>query len=623
MLFFHNNHQVLKKTIMSSRSIFAQSMNELLIVLVASSISLFAIGSMIHGCINKDIDKIENKISGSTNAIKVPSSQSLPACTCNPPQGANGWRCGVAPCGATERLITTTCTPIGCGPAQGVKEQECIEDSQCCDQLKDTNFCGTGGHAPDCPIGERILQKTCGKDTATYACRTDEEGPDVDHNPSCKPKCIGKYSPNEAAAIVNPSLPIICPGDDTDLDSSHGPWVRDKSGVGIESKILGNGISACNHSDLPDQKCELYCLTGYQPNPDGLTCDPILCTQGPTALKTVIAKEEIPEGSTRSYTYTFPNSCPIFNGNSYILFNITLGEADIQLWNNATSTWDTLSTSGDNNNIFNSIKLYPLGTDSKYFADRQVKWKVTQADGDKDRFLTSIVAEECGHPSLPQNITIQNPNDQLTNESVVIRTFNIPRECNPIDESSYFSVNVQLINAALQVYDVNADTWIDAATSGKNNQQFLSLKYHPLGLENRFFNGAQIMWRISTALGSKTDYQTGITVTDCYVTMCAGAPKEGWVTALGPTTSCAPVCASVGWNPDISPEGMSCASGKNRPMSGTGTISYIHDCASGWGCNGNISGPTQTHLSDVNCYRNDQNEDGQLTDITVACYCRQ
>ena len=30
-------------------------------------------------------------------------------------------------------------------------------------------------------------------------------------------------------------------------------------------------------------------------------------------------------------------------------------------------------------------------------------------------------------------------------------------------------VNVQLINAALQVYDVNADTWIDVATSGKNN----------------------------------------------------------------------------------------------------------------------------------------------------------
>ena len=525
----------------------------------------------------------------------------------------------------TERLVTTMCTPFGCGPAQGVKEEECVEDPQCCDQFKDTNFCGTGGSAPDCAIGERILQKTCGKDTSIYDCRVDEDEQEVDHSPSCKPRCLGGYSPNEAAAIVNPSLPIICPGDDTGLGASHGPWIRSKFGVGIESKILGNGVGVCNHppSALPDQKCELYCLTGYQPSPNGQTCDPISCTQDPVSLKTVIANEEISDGSTRSYTYVIPDICPITDSNSYVLFKITLGEATFQLWNNSTSMWDALSSSGDNNNLFNSLKLYPLSADSKYFADHQIKWKVSQATGDKDSFFATIVAEECAHPPLPQNITIQNPNDRLTNDSVVTRPFNIPPACNPINESSHFSINVQLINAALQVYDVNADTWTDVATSGKNNQQFLSLKYHSLGPEGRFFNNDQIMWRISSARDSDADFQAGITVADCYATMCSGVPTEGWVTALGPTTSCAPVCASVGWNPGVSPEGMSCASGENRPMSGTGTISYTHDCVSGLGCNGNIPGPTQTHFSDVNCYRTGQSEDGQLSDIAVACYCQQ
>ena len=144
-----------------------------------------------------------------------------------------------------------------------------------------------------------------------------------------------------------------------------------------------------------------------------------------------------------------------------------------------------------------------------------------------------------------------------------------------------------------------------------------------MGSENRFFKGDQIAWRIARARGNDENYSAGITVADCYVSLCSGGPKEGWLTSAGSADSCAPVCASVGLNPGLSAEGMSCASGENRPMSGTGTISYIHDCAGGLGCNGNLPGPTETHFSDINCYRGGQSEDGQLTDITVACYCQQ
>lgn len=625
MLFLRKNHRLSKKN-KSIYSTVGQAMNELFIVVIASSVLLFVIGTLIHRSISANVRTLEDTLEESNNAIKAQDAIPLarmPDCTCTPPQGASGWRCGTSPCEFTERLITTTCIPSGCGAALGIKEEECVEDSECCDEFKDSNFCGTGGSTPDCPIGERIVQKTCGKDVVIHECRPDTEGVEADHNPSCKPRCLGRYSPNEAAAIVNPSLPVICPSDDTDLELSHGPWTREKSGVGIESKILGNGVTACNHppSPMPDQKCELYCLNGYRPNADGLTCEPISCTQGPAALKTVVANEELYEGSTQTYSYSIPSSCPVEDENSYIMFNVTLGEATLQVWNNSGQNWETLSTSGDNNNLFHSLKLYPLGNDSKYFADGQIKWQVSQASGDKDSFFVLISAVECNQPPIPQNIPIQTIHDVLTNGSNVIRSFSIPAECEPINESSYFSVNLHVVNAALEVYDVNANMWSEIANSGPNNQQLLSLNYHPLGFESRFFKNNEIMWRISKTQGSHADYQAGITVTDCDVNMCSGAPKEGWITILGSTNSCEGLCASVGLKPGISPEGMSCASGENRPMSGTGKISYLYKCTGGLGCNGNLAGPTQTHLSDVNCYRNGQNEDGRPTDMMVACYC--
>jgi hypothetical protein len=599
-------------------------MNELLIVVVSFAIFLFSIGTLIHRGISADVEKIGVTLEDSTNAIKVQAPQPLPECTCNPPQGASGWRCGMSPCGVTERLVTTTCIPTGCGQTHGIKEQECIEDSECCDEFRDTNYCGTGGPTPDCPIGSRIIQKVCGHEKSVYDCRYDFEDSEVDKSPTCKPKCLGNFSTNEAAAIVNPKLPIICPGDDTDLENSNGPWSRDKGGLGIPSKLLGSGVTVCNHpSDTAkDQKCELYCLNGYIANPKTMSCDPISCQKDPVSLNAIISNEELSEGTSQSYEYTIPESCPFVDANSYITFDITLGEATVDLWNNTTSSWDTLSTSGDNNNFFESLKLYPLSSDSKYIANKQIKWRISQAAGDKDSFFSTIKARECDHPSLPLHVSIQSTNESLSNDSVILRSYTIPKECNPINESSQFSADIQLINATLQVYDVNADTWSEIATSGRNNQQFLSLKYHPLGLENRYFKEDQITWRISKAKNYEGNFQAGISIAECYVSMCSGAPKDGWVTAMGQTTSCAPVCASAGLNPGISPEGMSCASGENRPMSGTGTISYIHDCSSGMGCNGNMPGPTQTHYADINCYRNGQTEDSQLTDITVACYCQ-
>ncbi len=604
----------------------AQSINEIIVIIIGASILLFAIGTMIHRGISADVKKMSETLADSTNTLKAPKPEALPECTCNPPQGSSGWHCGLSPCGITERLITTACVPAGCGAPQGIKEQECVQDSQCCDEeFRDTDYCGTGGATPDCPIGSRITQKKCGLENFSYECRPDLESPELDGSPSCQPKCLGNFSSNEAAAIAFPNKPIICPGDDADLESSPGPWVRESSSLFIQSKILGSGVTACNHETniTPDGKCELYCLNGYKANPNSLSCDPISCQKDPVILNAVISNEELLQDTTQTYQYTIPKICPLSSDDSYVTFNLILGEATVDLWNNATSNWDSLSTSGDNNSLFESIKLYPLTSDGKYFANSQIKWRISQASGDKDNYFAKITAVECDHPALPQHFTVQSSNETLTKDTVLVRSYQIPKECSPVNESSQISVDVQLINATLQVFDVTANTWTEVATSGINNQQFLSLKYHPLGLENRYFNEDLITWRILKTRASENNFQAGISVADCNISMCSGVPKESWVNVMSSTSSCSPVCASVGMKPGISPEGMSCASGENRPMSGTGIISYAHDCASGLGCNGNMSGTTQTHLSDVNCYRDGQAEDGQLTDMTVACYCAQ
>lgn len=603
----------------------AQSTFELLIVLFAGAMALLAIGTLISRGFNANVKDFSDTLEDSTNTLKPAQYIPKTECTCDPPQGASGWRCGAYPCGVTERLVTTTCTPSGCGVIKGVKEQLCVSDSECCTEFMDTNFCGTGGSAPDCAIGERIIQKTCGLDTVNYECRPDTNDPSVDGSPSCLPHCIGEYSPNEAAAIANPTLPVICPGDDLSLNKETGPWARDRSGVGKLTKILGQGVSVCRHppSPLPDEKCETYCLSGYLPNRNGLTCDPIGCQNGPLSLNTPVAEEDLPQDATRNYSFTIPDTCPMIDNNSYITFNIILKEATVQFWDHDTSSWDSPSTSGDNNNLFQSFKLFPLGADRKYFDGGIIQWAVSQAAGDQDGFGVSIMAVECAAPPMPQNITIQNPNEELTGESDVVRSFKIPEECILIDESSYFSVNVQLVNATLKVYDANADTWSELATSGADNRQSLVLKYRPLGLQNRFFRGDQIAWKITKARGSTGTFKAGITVNDCYLSLCSGTNNTSWINVAAPTSSCASVCASADLSPGISPEGMSCASGENRPMSGTGTISYTHDCANGLGCNGNLPGPVQTHFFDVYCYRNGQNEDGQPTDLTVACFCQE
>lgn len=608
------------------KKIRAQSTFELMIVLFAGVMALLAIGTLIQRAFSSNVKSFSDTLEDSTNAIKPAPATSMPACTCNPPQGASGWRCGVYPCEVTERLITTSCMPLGCGSSIGIKEQECVADSECCSEFEDTIFCGTGGAAPDCAIGERIIQKACGLNkTINYECRPDTYDPSMDGTPSCLPRCIGEYSPNEAAAIANPSLPVICPGDDTSLINENGPWVRERSGLGIYTKILGQGVHVCRHppTPLPDNKCEVYCLSGYVPNPNGLSCDPLACQRNPVSLSSMVTQERIPQGDTRDYSFTIPENCPITDNNSYIIFDIILKEASIQFWNYDTSGWESPSTSGDNNNFLQSFKLFPLGVDRKYFDGGTIKWSVSQAEGDEDDYGVNITAVECATPPMPQNRIVLNPNDELTSDSAIIRSFNIPDECLLIDESSSFSVSIQLWNATLQVYDANADMWSEIGASGANNSQSLVLKYHPLSLENRFFRGNQISWRISRARGATGPYRAGIIVDDCYLSLCSGKPKAGWINVAAPTNSCSMVCSSANLYPGLSPEGMACASGENRPMSGTGKISYTHNCANGEGCNANLSGPVQTHFIDNFCYRNGQNEDGQMTDMIVACFCHE
>lgn len=255
----------------------AQSTLELIAMILFIAATIFIGGPTIIRGINAHFKLWDDSVQDSYNdPLKQAPQQNLPAdCQCDPPMGGPGLRCGISPCLPTERLETILCNPVGCGAALGINENYCVDDPTCCDIYLDTNLCGTGGPSPDCPLGERVTQRACGSSTSQFGCRVDTNPTSIDGNPSCVPHCIGSYHPNEGAAASNPLLPVICPGDDTNVTGAV--WVQYIGGIGIPITQLGRTVAVCSHppSPLPDNKCETYCLPGYIPS--GIGCTPNYC----------------------------------------------------------------------------------------------------------------------------------------------------------------------------------------------------------------------------------------------------------------------------------------------------------------------------------------------------------
>lgn len=243
----------------------AQSTLELIAVIMLVAATIFIGGPTIIRGVNAHFKIWDDSVQDSyKDPLKQAPPQNLPTdCVCDPPIGGPGLRCGVSPCAPTEHLETVLCNPVGCGAALGITEQTCVNDPICCTIYYDTALCGEGGAAPDCPLGDRVTQRACGGGINDFSCRTDSQPTGVDGNPTCIPHCIGAYNPNEAAAVGNPTVPVICPGDDTSVVGA--PWIQDASGIGIAITILGHDVAVCSHppSPGPDNKCEAYCLPGY------------------------------------------------------------------------------------------------------------------------------------------------------------------------------------------------------------------------------------------------------------------------------------------------------------------------------------------------------------------------
>lgn len=255
----------------------AQSILELIAMIMFIAATIFIGGPTIIRGVNAHFKLWDDTVQDSyRDPLHEAPPVTMPTdCVCDPPIGGPGLRCGIAPCSNTQRLETSLCNPAGCGPALGIQEENCVDDPTCCDFYRDTILCGTGGPSPDCPLGERITQRPCGGGITEFSCRVDNDDTSVDGNPTCIPHCIGSYNPNETAALANPSVPIICPGDDVGVVGS--PWIQDASGIGIAITNLGHSVAVCNHppSPLPDNKCEAYCLPGYIEQ--GAGCVPNYC----------------------------------------------------------------------------------------------------------------------------------------------------------------------------------------------------------------------------------------------------------------------------------------------------------------------------------------------------------
>lgn len=252
-------------------------MLELVAMILFIGATIFIGGPTIIRGINAHFKLWDDSVQDSYNdPLTQAPQQNMPAdCVCDPPIGGPGLRCGISPCPRTRRLETILCNPVGCGVALGITENYCVDDPTCCDPWYDTTLCGLGGAAPDCPLGERIQQRLCGMGRIEFRCRPDSDPVSVDGNPSCVPHCIGSYHPNESAAASNPYLPVICPGDDTNIT---GPGlINYNGGVGMSISLYGKTVLACSHPPVPgpDNKCETYCLPGYMPS--GMSCVPNYC----------------------------------------------------------------------------------------------------------------------------------------------------------------------------------------------------------------------------------------------------------------------------------------------------------------------------------------------------------
>ncbi|MBL8013035.1 MAG: hypothetical protein JNN05_04230 [Candidatus Omnitrophica bacterium] len=248
----------------------AQSILELVAMIMFIASVIFIGGPTIIRGVNAHFkiwdESVQDSFSDPLHQAPISSVNGIPTnCVCDTPIGGPGTRCSLGPCPNTQRLVTTLCNPVGCGTTIGITEEQCIDDPACCDIYRDTSVCGTGGAAPDCPVGQRVTQRLCGSGISRFGCRPDSAGTQIDGNVSCTPHCIGTFNLNETEAASRPSVPIICPGDN--VGPFGGPFIQDASGVGMALTFVGGDVFECNHPPAPgpNKKCEVYCIPSYRP----------------------------------------------------------------------------------------------------------------------------------------------------------------------------------------------------------------------------------------------------------------------------------------------------------------------------------------------------------------------
>ena len=84
---------------------------------------------------------------------------------------------------------------------------------------------------------------------------------------------------------------------------------------------------------------------------------------------------------------------------------------------------------------------------------------------------------------------------------------------------------------------------------------------------------------------------------------------------------CSSFCTSIGKVSAPSPEGATCMSGEDRPASGVAAgIKFPYGCWSD--CSPQPAQGATSCVDTIYCYRPGQDQDADVTDFTVGCFCR-
>jgi len=181
------------------------------------------------------------------------------------------------------------------------------------------------------------------------------------------------------------------------------------------------------------------------------------------------------------------------------------------------------------------------------------------------------------------------------------------------------SLNIQIVDPAIASFTANGV----AGTLVKPNGGDITFAWNARDVTGCTFNPGALAVAPN---GSRTVAAASITADTTYTLSCNsdfGAKTStvtvdvvaAWFNAA--SQECGTYCNSLGKTNLPSPEGITCASGENRPPSGAGIINYVFGC---WnGCNGGYGAGAAS--SGSRCYHPTQKRDNDGTDTTVACFC--